>query len=77
MPFSLWNERNQGQSSRVTRRGGGRRKSDDLSTGSSRQKGDHALEKFERGSSVWIKPAFEPDPGKILTRKKERKKSEN
>ena len=49
----LLNERSQGQFSGVTRRGGGRGKSDDWSTGSSYQKGHHASEKFDRGSSVW------------------------
>ena len=43
----------------------------------------YPLEKFVGGSSVWTKPALEPDrwgqpaPGKTLTHKKERKKSEN
>ena len=43
-------------------------KSDDWSTGSSRQKSHHALEPDRWG---------QPVPGKTLTRKKERKKSEN
>ena len=60
MPFSLLNERSQGQSSGVTQRGGGRGKSDDWSTGPSRQK-KHTLEKFEGEFSVWSKPALEPD----------------
>ena len=47
------------------------------------KKKKHTLEKFEGEFSVWTKPALEPDrwgqpaPGKTLTRKKERKKSEN
>ena len=51
--LSLLNESSLGQSCGVTRRGGARRKSDDWPTSSSRQKGHHALKKFERGSSVW------------------------
>ena len=58
MPFSQLNERSQGQSSGVTRRDGGRRKSDDWSTG---QNDHHALEKFKGESSVWTKLALEPD----------------
>ena len=64
----------------MTRRGGRRRKSDDWPTGSSRQKGHHALEKFERGSSVWTEVSvrtacgIQPTPGRSLTRKKERKR---
>ena len=67
MPFSLLNERSQGQSSGVTRRGGGRGKSDDLSTSSSRQKGHHALEKFEEGSLVWTEAS-------VRTTKRQKKK---
>ena len=45
--LSMLSERSQGQSSGVTRRGEGRRKSDDWLTGSSHQKDHHALMKFE------------------------------
>ena len=47
------------------------------------KKGHHALEKIEARSSFWTKPALEPNrwgqpaPRRTLTRKKERKKSEN
>ena len=61
MPFSLLNERSQVQSSGVIQRGGEGGKSDDWSTGSSRQKGHHALEKFKGESLVWTKPALESD----------------
>ena len=47
MPSSLLNKRSQGRSSGVIQLGGGRGKSGDWSTGSSRQKGHHMLEKFE------------------------------
>ena len=36
-------------------------KSNDWSTESSRHKGQHALEKSEGESSVWINPALEQD----------------
>ena len=80
--LSLLNKRSQGQSSGVTRWGGGRRKSDDRPTGSSHQKGQHVSEKFERGSSVWTEASvrtacwIQPTLGMSLTCKKERKKSE-
>ena len=57
MPFNLLNEKSQGQSSGVTRGGGGKGKSDDWSTGSSRQKGHHMLEKFE-GSLGWTEASI-------------------
>ena len=47
VPWSLLNERSLGQSSGMTWQGGERRKSNNWPTGSSRQKDDHALEKFE------------------------------
>ena len=83
MTCSLLNERSLGQSSGVTWWGGGRRKSNDWLIGSSCQKDHHWLEKFEEKISVWIKPVSEADcwgqpaPGRSLTRKKERKKSEH
>ena len=79
---SLLNERTLGQSSGVTRWGGGRRKLNDWPTGSSCQKDHHPLEKFEEEILVWTNPVSEADwwgqpaPGRSLTHKKERKKSE-
>ena len=61
----------------------GEEKLDDWSTGSSRQKSHRALEKFEGEFYFGQKPALEQHVEfsrlreKSLTRKKERKKSEN
>ena len=79
---SLLNEKSLGQSSGVSWRGGGRRKSNDWPTGSSRQKDHHPLEKFEEAFTFGQKTASEPHAeiqptlGRSLTRKKEKKKSE-
>ena len=59
MSSSLLNERSQGQSSGVIQQSGRRGKSDDWSTGFSRQKGHHALEKFEGEFQFGQKPALE------------------
>ena len=59
VPFSLLNERSLGQSSGVTRRVGGRGKSDDWSSGCLRQKGHHGFEKFEGEFYFGQKPVLE------------------
>ena len=81
--YSLFNERSIDQSSGETRWGGGRGKVGWLVHSLFAPKRLSHVREIWRRILVWIKPALEPDrwgqpaPGKTLTRKKERKKSEN